>query len=202
MAFYPLCRPRRKMNGSCSSVLRRWPAPALASWPPARSCRSPDLKRDKGWVGMLLELYLGAMAGSKPEQDFPELGIELKTIPVDAAGKPLETTLSASPRLPVTAASLGQQPRSPQVGARLVDTGRRRTADPAGRTPRRLAAAVEPSAAEEESLRRDWEELMDLIVLGHVERITARHGECCSCAPKPPTARRSPKPSANRGNLS
>ena len=51
-----------------------------------------DLKRDKGWVGMLLELYLGAMAGSKPEQDFPELGIELKTIPVDAAGKPLETT--------------------------------------------------------------------------------------------------------------
>ncbi|MEG7688999.1 MutH/Sau3AI family endonuclease, partial [Listeria monocytogenes] len=43
-----------------------------------------DLKRDKGWVGMLLELYLGAMAGSKPEQDFPELGIELKTIPVDA----------------------------------------------------------------------------------------------------------------------
>ena len=41
---------------------------------------------------MLLELYLGAMAGSKPEQDFPELGIELKTIPVDAAGKPLETT--------------------------------------------------------------------------------------------------------------
>ncbi|VEA69758.1 Methyl-directed mismatch repair protein [Serratia rubidaea] len=30
-----------------------------------------NLKRDKGWVGMLLELYLGAMAGSKPEQDFP-----------------------------------------------------------------------------------------------------------------------------------
>lgn len=37
-----------------------------------------DLKRDKGWVGMLLELYLGASAGSKPEQDFPEIGVELK----------------------------------------------------------------------------------------------------------------------------
>ena len=30
----------------------------------------PDLKRDKGWVGMLLETALGATAGSKAEQDF------------------------------------------------------------------------------------------------------------------------------------
>ena len=33
-------------------------------------------------------------------------------------------------------------------------------------------------------LRRDWEELMDLIVLGHVERITARHGEVLQLRPK------------------
>ena len=51
-----------------------------------------DLRRDKGWVGMLLERYLGASAGSKPEQDFAEIGVELKTIPVDAQGRPLETT--------------------------------------------------------------------------------------------------------------
>lgn len=38
----------------------------------------PDLKRDKGWVGMLLEYYLGASAGSKAEQDFAHIGIELK----------------------------------------------------------------------------------------------------------------------------
>ena len=40
----------------------------------------PDLKRDKGWVGMLLERALGATAGSKAEQDFSHLGVELKTI--------------------------------------------------------------------------------------------------------------------------
>ena len=40
----------------------------------------PDLKRDKGWVGMLLETALGATAGSKAEQDFSHLGIELKTL--------------------------------------------------------------------------------------------------------------------------
>ncbi|RNL45110.1 MutH/Sau3AI family endonuclease, partial [Xanthomonas vasicola] len=51
-----------------------------------------NLKRDKGWVGMLLEWHLGASAGSKAEQDFAHLGIELKTIPVDRYGKPLETT--------------------------------------------------------------------------------------------------------------
>lgn len=30
--------------------------------------------------------------GSKPEQDFAALGVELKTIPVDSLGRPLETT--------------------------------------------------------------------------------------------------------------
>lgn len=39
-----------------------------------------DLKRDKGWIGVLLEIWLGASAGSKPEQDFAALGVELKTI--------------------------------------------------------------------------------------------------------------------------
>lgn len=51
-----------------------------------------DLKRDKGWTGILLELWLGASAGSKPEQDFAALGVELKTIPIDSRGRPLETT--------------------------------------------------------------------------------------------------------------
>lgn len=51
-----------------------------------------NLKRDKGWIGVLLEIWLGASAGSKPEQDFAALGVELKTIPVDSLGRPLETT--------------------------------------------------------------------------------------------------------------
>jgi len=52
----------------------------------------PDLKKEKGWVGKLIELYLGANAGSKAERDFAHLGIELKTIPVNRSGLPLETT--------------------------------------------------------------------------------------------------------------
>ncbi len=41
---------------------------------------------------MLLESVAGGKCGSKPEQDFAALGVELKTIPIDRLGKPLETT--------------------------------------------------------------------------------------------------------------
>ena len=51
-----------------------------------------NFKREKGWTGQLIELCLGAAAGSKTQQDFAKLGVELKTIPIDEQGKPLETT--------------------------------------------------------------------------------------------------------------
>ena len=51
-----------------------------------------NLQKDKGWVGQLLEQILGASAGSKAEPDFPHLGVELKTLPIDRDGKPLEST--------------------------------------------------------------------------------------------------------------
>ncbi|ATM77119.1 DNA mismatch repair endonuclease MutH [Serratia sp. JSRIV001] len=144
-----------------------------------------DLKRDKGWVGMLLELYLGAMAGSKPEQDFPELGIELKTIPVDAAGNPLETTFVCV--APLTGNSgvtwesshvrhkLARVLWIPVEGERQIPLAQRRVGSP---------LLWQPNQEETEMLRRDWEELMDLIVLGQVERITARHGEVLQLRPK------------------
>ncbi|WP_322619411.1 MutH/Sau3AI family endonuclease [Leptospira borgpetersenii] len=51
---------------------------------------------------------------------------------------------------------------------------------------RRVGAPLlwSPSPQEDDQLRRDWEELMDLIVLGQVERITARHGEVLQLRPK------------------
>ena len=51
-----------------------------------------DFRRHKGWAGQLIELALGASAGSKAEPDFPHLGIELKTIPVSEVGQPYEST--------------------------------------------------------------------------------------------------------------
>ncbi|WP_114194644.1 DNA mismatch repair endonuclease MutH [Edaphovirga cremea] len=144
-----------------------------------------NLKRDKGWVGMLLELFLGASAGSKPEQDFPQLGIELKTIPIDEQGRPLETTFVCV--APLTGNSgvswhtshvrhkLARVLWIPVEGSRQLPLAGRRIGSP---------LLWSPSAEEEQLLRRDWEELMDLIVLGHVENVTARHGEVLQLRPK------------------
>src|SRR5689334_19374446 len=48
--------------------------------------------RTKGTPGAILELALGATGGSQKIHDFPELGVELKTIPVDLRGVPVEST--------------------------------------------------------------------------------------------------------------
>ena len=57
---------------------------------------------------------------------------------------------------------------------------------PSSLLQRRVGAPLlwTPSPEEEHQLQMDWEELMDLIVLGQVERITARHGEVLQLRPK------------------
>ena len=144
-----------------------------------------DFKRDKGWTGVLLERWLGASAGSKPEQDFAALGVELKTIPVDGLGRPLETTFVCV--APLTGNSgvtwesshvrhkLKRVLWIPVEGSREIPVASRRVGSP---------LLWSPSEQEEQQLRMDWEELMDLIVLGQVESITARHGEVLQLRPK------------------
>ncbi|MBW1214911.1 DNA mismatch repair endonuclease MutH [Pantoea allii] len=144
-----------------------------------------NLKRDKGWVGMLLELHLGASAGSKAEQDFAHLGIELKTIPVDRYGKPLETTFVCVAPLTGNSGVTWQNSHVrhklarvlwvPVEGEREIPLAERRVGAP---------LLWSPDAQEDEMLRQDWEELMDMIVLGKVERITARHGAWLQIRPK------------------
>lgn len=144
-----------------------------------------NLKRDKGFIGTLLELHLGASAGSKPEQDFADIGIELKTIPIDAQGHPLETTfVCVAPLTGNTGVTwetchvrrkLARVLWIPVEGDRTIPLTMRRVGMP---------LLWSPNPKEEELLRQDWEELMELIVLGKVERITARHGEVLQLRPK------------------
>ncbi|MGO4998065.1 DNA mismatch repair endonuclease MutH [Oceanisphaera sp. W20_SRM_FM3] len=143
------------------------------------------LRRDKGWIGQLLEQALGASAGSKPEQDFPELGVELKTIPVDEQGKPLETTfVSVAPLMGIS--GLRWQDSNvrnklscvlwiPIIGSRQTPPGERIIGPP---------LCWQPSAEEERLLRQDWEEIMELISLGQIQNITARHGQVLQLRPK------------------
>lgn len=150
----------------------------------------PDLRRDKGWVGQLLEWHLGATAGSKPQQDFEQLGIELKTIPISYSGKPLETTfVCVAPLMGVHGLrwenshvrnKLSRVLWIPVEGEREIPLADRRVGSP---------LIWSPTAEEELQLKTDWEELMELIVIGQVEQITAHHGEVLQLRPKAANSR-------------
>ena len=145
----------------------------------------PDLKRDKGWVGMLLERALGATAGSKAEQDFSHLGIELKTLPINAEGYPLETTFVSLAPLVQNSGVKWENSHVrhklscvlwvPIEGSRHIPLRERHIGAP---------ILWKPTAEQERQLKQDWEELMDLIVLGKLEQITARIGEVMQLRPK------------------
>ncbi len=144
-----------------------------------------DLRRAKGWVGQLLEWHLGASAGSKPEQDFPELGIELKTLPIDQQGRPLESTFVCV--APLTGITGLDWPHSnvcnklscvlwvPVLAARHCPLAERQLGTP---------FLWRPSSQEEQLLRQDWEELMELIAGGQIEHISAHHGQVLQLRPK------------------
>ncbi len=144
-----------------------------------------DLQKDKGTVGQLLELALGASAGSKAEPDFPHLGVELKTIPVDRTGKPLESTYVCV--APMTGAAL-QRWEDSWVCRKLqhvlwVPVLAERGIPLADRMIGR-AFLWQPSAEQRQLLRQDWEELMDLLALGGLAQIKGSHGKVLQLRPK------------------
>jgi DNA mismatch repair protein MutH len=144
-----------------------------------------NFKREKGWTGQLIELCLGASAGSKTQQDFAQLGIELKTIPIDEQGSPLETTYVCYAPL-TNIAGIEWQTSSVKNKIQQVlwvpIDGRREVA------PKDRCIATpflwSPDVSQDEQLRRDWEELMEMIALGQIENISARHGQYLQLRPK------------------
>ncbi len=144
-----------------------------------------ELKFAKGLLGQLLEKVLGATAGNAAEPDFQGLGIELKTIPVDINGKPRETTYICTVPLINTS---GYSWNSSWVRRKLnrvlwipIE------ADP--QIPlahRRIGNATlwSPSDEQLQILQQDWEELMQLIITGQFENLTAKIGTYLQVRPK------------------
>ncbi|WP_299076017.1 DNA mismatch repair endonuclease MutH [uncultured Paraglaciecola sp.] len=144
-----------------------------------------NFKREKGWTGQLIEHCLGASAGSKTQQDFATLGVELKTIPINELGKPLETTYVCYAPLTNIA---GIEWHSSSVKNKIqkvlwVPIDGRREISPQNRC---IATPFlwTPNTLQDMQLRNDWEELMELIALGEVENITAKHGQYLQLRPK------------------
>jgi len=144
-----------------------------------------NLSREKGWIGLLLEKTLGASAGSLPLPDFPELGIELKTLPISREGKPLETTfVCVAPLTGITGMTwdkchlknkMAKVLWVPVISERSIPISERMVCTP---------FLWEPNHEEEQLLKQDWQELTDMIALGKVEQINAKYGQVLQLRPK------------------
>lgn len=144
-----------------------------------------DPVHGKGLAGELAERCLGATAGSADQPDFVALGVELKTVPLDDAGRVRESTY-------VCALDLGRVEHEEWEASRV----RRKLArvlwlpvqwspgaPPAGR---HYGDPVlwSPDADEEALLRADWIELIGLIAVGGIDEVTAHIGQALQIRPK------------------
>lgn len=144
-----------------------------------------SLSYAKGFVGRVVEMALGLLATNRAEPDFLELGVEVKTLPLNRDGRPRESTY-------VTTVEL-----APQRDLRWETSAVRKKLMRVLWVPveaekdlaigaRRIGTAFlwSPDAEEEHALREDYEELVGLIAEGWVESITAHRGRVLQIRPK------------------
>lgn len=141
--------------------------------------------RAKGWTGQAIEQFLGAPSGSLAQADFPELGIELKTIPVNAQGLPAETTYVTT----LNPSALRQQQWVESVVYQKLAKvlwvpieGDRRIAFASRRVG--MPCLWQPSPEQAAQLQQDWQEIRDAVCLGQLEELTSRSGEYLHIRPK------------------
>jgi len=158
----------------------------LAELAEQQNLMAPEhLQHAKGWAGQLIENCLGASAGSRAKPDFPELGIELKTIPLTTTGQPKESTyvctvpLEEQPALEWEASWVRRKlnhvlwlpieadPDIP-VGQRRIGSG----------------LLCHLTRHQDLTLKQDWEEHMELITTGRIDEISAHHGTYLQVRPK------------------
>ncbi len=143
--------------------------------------------RGKGVAGQILEKALGATAGSRPEPDFVGLCVELKTIPLNAAGKPKESTFVCSISLAAMADTDWERSTVLKKLSTVLFVPVEAASDTALRDRRGGRAYLwEPTADERNLLRADWERLAAMIAAGDVTQITGHLGEVLQVRPKAP----------------
>jgi DNA mismatch repair protein MutH len=141
--------------------------------------------RTKGTPGAILERALGATGGSSKVHDFPELGVELKTIPLDARGVPLESTYVCT--LSLSDADSQEWATSwvraklacvlwvPTLGASELPWPERTIGEP---------VLWSPTPEQEAVLRGDFDEVVGLVGIGRIEELTAHRGRWMQVRPK------------------
>lgn len=144
-----------------------------------------DTRHAKGWIGQLIETTLGATASSLAEPDFQLIGIELKTLPLTSSGKPKESTYVCT----VPLSNLAEQRWETSWFKRKLQRVLWLPIEADKRIPlaeRHIGSAIlwSPNQEENLQLQQDWEELMDMICLGQLDKITSHMGNVLQIRPK------------------
>jgi DNA mismatch repair protein MutH len=142
--------------------------------------------RTKGTPGQILERALGAHGGSTKRHDFPELGVELKSIPVDVRGVPSESTYVCTFSL---ADAESQDWETSWVRAKLARVLFVPLVGETSTTPwpeRRIGAPLlwTPTTSQDRVLRDDFDEVVGLVGIGRIEDLTAHLGRWMQVRPK------------------
>ncbi len=136
----------------------------------------------KGKVGELMERALGATGGASATWDFPELRVELKTVPVDTRGVPNESTfvcavslLGADRAEWETSWARAKLARVLWLPVQTRDDGSRFVGE---------ALLWSPTRGQERVLAADFEEILGRVGAGDIEGISAHLGRWLQLRPK------------------
>ena len=144
-----------------------------------------SLNKNKGWVGQLLEQYLGATGGNLPITDFPHLGTELKTIPVNPTNlHPLESTFICTATLKQPTITWEQSTVKLKLSNVLwlpIESSCK-----INLIKRRIGKAFlwQPNIHQTAILKQDWQELTEIMQLGHIKLLSAKYGRYLQIRPK------------------
>jgi DNA mismatch repair protein MutH len=144
-----------------------------------------DQMHNKGWVGNLAELFLGATASTQSEPDFQKIAVELKTVPMSKPGLPKESTY-------VCTVNLTESINSSWKDSAVYRKLRRVLWLPVESDQsiplrdRRFGNAIlwSPDNHQEDTLKKDWEEIMELVTLGELDKLSASLGTYLQVRPK------------------
>jgi len=152
--------------------------------------------RSKGWSGQIIERELGTTEESGHSSargpDFPALGIELKTVPVDRNGAPLESTAVCMIDPVVIAGESWESSTARKKLQKILFValevpearGQRKVVSVGDRTVAQVRL-WSPSREEDERLRADFEHIVrDYFRVGRGAELTGHIGELLQVRPK------------------
>lgn len=150
----------------------------------------PSSSSTKGLVGRAVEEYFGIPPNSRAEADFPEAGIELKTVPILlAAGevRPKERiSLGMINPAQLAGETWEQASIRHKLASMLLVFYRWSPADQIADFPVLVASLWQPSDATMAALRVDWETIRDLAAAGRASEMSESLTQVLGAATKGP----------------